>query len=108
MGYSSSEKLEIIGLVETPGLPVRRTLVQLGIPQARFYDGYRVTWKMVAMGAKTSSPNRSGSGTRFPRQRGQRLLSRRCKLMSYRRGNWPSDIPTRPGIWYRNRPFTDY
>ena len=41
MGYSSSEKLEITGLVATFGLPVRRTLVQLGIPQARFYDGYR-------------------------------------------------------------------
>ena len=41
MRYSSSEKLEIIGLVETSGLPVRRTLVQLGIPKATFYDGYR-------------------------------------------------------------------
>ena len=37
--YSSSEKLEIIGLVETSSLPVRRTLVQLGTPESTFYDG---------------------------------------------------------------------
>jgi putative transposase len=37
MRYPASEKLEIIRLVEQSSLPVRRTLVQLGIPQATFY-----------------------------------------------------------------------
>jgi len=41
MRYTASEKLEIIQLVEQSNLPVRRTLVQLGIPKSTFYDWYR-------------------------------------------------------------------
>ncbi len=41
MRYTASEKLEIIQLVEQSSLPVRRTLVQLGIPKSTFYGWYR-------------------------------------------------------------------
>jgi len=41
MRYTASEKLEIVQLVEQSNLPVRRTLVQLGIPKSTFYDWYR-------------------------------------------------------------------
>src|SRR5204862_6672849 len=44
MRYPASEKLEIIRLVEQSSLPVRRTLIRLGIPRAifyRWYDRYR-------------------------------------------------------------------
>ena len=37
MRYSASDKLEIIRLVETSSLPVRRTLGVIGIPKSTFY-----------------------------------------------------------------------
>ncbi len=40
MRYPSSEKLEIIRLVERSHLPVKRTLAQLGIPRTSFYRWY--------------------------------------------------------------------
>ncbi len=40
MRYPSAEKLEIIRLVETSHLPVRRTLDQIGIPKSTFYSWY--------------------------------------------------------------------
>jgi putative transposase len=40
MRYSAFEKLEIIGLVEQSSLPARRTLRQLGVPPATFYNWY--------------------------------------------------------------------
>jgi len=40
MRYPASEKLEIIRLVEQSALPVRHTLVKLGIPRATFYRWY--------------------------------------------------------------------
>jgi transposase-like protein len=40
MRYPAAEKLEIIRLVEGSHLPVRQTLVKLGIPPATFYRWY--------------------------------------------------------------------
>jgi hypothetical protein len=40
MRYLACEKLEIIQLVEQSHLPLRRTLVKLGIPRATFYRWY--------------------------------------------------------------------
>jgi transposase-like protein len=40
MRYRASEKREIIGLVESSSLPVRRTLDRLGIPKSTFYGWY--------------------------------------------------------------------
>ena len=40
MRYPASEKLEIIRLVEQSSLPARRTLGQLGVPPATFYNWY--------------------------------------------------------------------
>ncbi len=40
MRYPATEKLEIIRLVESSHLPVRRTLQQLGIPRSTFYAWY--------------------------------------------------------------------
>jgi putative transposase len=40
MRYPATEKLEIIRLVEGSSLPVRDTLVKLGIPRATFYRWY--------------------------------------------------------------------
>ena len=40
MRYRAVEKLEIIRLVEQSPLPVRHTLVRLGIPRATFYRWY--------------------------------------------------------------------
>ena len=40
MRYPAAEKLEIIRLVETSPLAVRRTLAQIGIPKSTFYAWY--------------------------------------------------------------------
>src|SRR5262245_2286521 len=40
MRHPAAEKLEIIRLVETSPLPVRRTLAQIGIPRSTFYAWY--------------------------------------------------------------------
>jgi putative transposase len=40
MRYAASEKHEIIRLVETSPLPVRKTLAQIGIPKSTFYTWY--------------------------------------------------------------------
>lgn len=40
MRYPSSEKLEIIKLVEQSHFPIKRTLDKLGIPRSTFYRRY--------------------------------------------------------------------
>ena len=60
MRYPACEKLEIIQLVEHSHLPVRRTLVKLGIPRAtfyRWYDLYR-TGGPDALGDRSPRPDR--------------------------------------------------
>jgi transposase InsO family protein len=41
MRYTQSEKMEIIRLVETSDLPVKRTLEELSIPRSTFYRWYK-------------------------------------------------------------------
>ena len=43
MRYPAAEKLEIIRLVQQSPLPVRHTLVKLGVPRATFYRWYDAT-----------------------------------------------------------------
>jgi transposase InsO family protein len=60
MRYPASEKAEIIRLVETSHLPVRRTLAKLGIPRAtfyRWYDLYR-NGGPEALGDRSPRPDR--------------------------------------------------
>ena len=40
MRYSQAEKMEIIRLVETSNLPVKRTLEELDVPRSSFYRWY--------------------------------------------------------------------
>jgi putative transposase len=40
MRYSQAEKVEIIRLVETSALPVKRTLEELDVPRSSFYRWY--------------------------------------------------------------------
>src|ERR1700726_1676806 len=57
MRYPACEKLEIIQLVEHSHLPVRRTLVKLGIPRATFYRWY----DLYRTGGPDALGDRSGS-----------------------------------------------
>ena len=60
MRYPTSEKLEIIRLVERSHLPVRRTLDKLGIPSTtfyRWYDRYRAFGE-VGLEDRNSGPGR--------------------------------------------------
>jgi transposase-like protein len=40
MRYSQAEKMDIIRLVETSDLPVKRTLEELDVPRSSFYRWY--------------------------------------------------------------------
>ena len=98
MRYPACEKLAIIQLVEHSHLPVRRTLVKLGIPRAtfyRWYDLYR-TGGPDALGDRSPRPDRvwnrfltwcasGSSGSRSTRRRS-------------RRANSPCASPTRKAI----------
>jgi transposase-like protein len=57
MRYRAVEKLEIIRLVEQSPLPVRHTLVKLGIPRATFYRWYD---RYSRGGASSLATDRSG------------------------------------------------
>ena len=41
MKYSYAEKYEIIRLVESSHLSVRKTLIQIGVSKSSFYEWYR-------------------------------------------------------------------
>jgi len=60
MRYPASEKAEIIRLVETSHLSVRRTLEKLGIPRATFYRWYELhrTGGPEALGDRSPRPDR--------------------------------------------------
>ena len=60
MRFPSSEKLEIIRLVEASALPVRRTLEKIGIPRATFYRWYDLyqTGGPDALNDRHPKPNR--------------------------------------------------
>ena len=66
MRYPSSEKLEIIKLVEQSHLPAKRTLDKLGIPRTTFYRWYD---KYLAGGVEAledKSPQPSRVWNRIP------------------------------------------
>ena len=54
MRYSSSEKMEIIRIVEDSELSVRQTLKEIGIHRSTFYNWYRLYLKdgMEGLGPK--------------------------------------------------------
>jgi hypothetical protein len=60
MRYPSSEKLEIIRLVEQSHLPVKQTLDKLGIPRSTFYRWYDLyqTGGVDALEDKAPMPTR--------------------------------------------------
>jgi len=67
MRYPTSEKLEIIRLVERSHLPIRRTLDKLGIPRAkRPIVGMTASRSTALRRLKTVLPNHHGLGTLFP------------------------------------------
>jgi len=74
MRYPTTEKLEIIRLVEQSHLPVRRTLAKLGISRPTFYRWYDLYRRF---GERGLEDRRSGSGrvwNRIPEEvRGQIL-----------------------------------
>jgi transposase InsO family protein len=66
MRYPASEKAEIIRLVETSPLPVRRTLEKLGIPRATFYRWYDLYQKGGPQALEDRSPRPTRVWNRIP------------------------------------------
>src|ERR1700747_785801 len=74
MRYPSSEKAEIIRLVEQSPLPVRRTLAQLGVAKSTFYLWYEryLAGGTTALEDRRPSPRRSWN--KIPAQIEQAVL----------------------------------
>lgn len=73
MRYSSSEKLEIIRLVESSQLPVRRTLAELDVARSTFYSWYRCYTEGGYEGLKNRRPGPRRFWNRIPEQEKQRI-----------------------------------
>ena len=90
MRYPTSEKLEIIRLVERSHLPVRRTLDTLAISSPtfyRWYDRYQAFGE-AGLEDRTSGPGRVWN--RIPDDiRQQRSWRWPWTSRNYRRVNWP-------------------
>ena len=66
MRRSTSEKLEIIRLVENSDLGVKRTLEELGINRSTFYEWYRNYLEHGFEGLKPKIPNRKSFWNKIP------------------------------------------
>ncbi len=66
MRYPTSEKLEIIRIVEQSHLPVTRTLDKLGIPKTTFYRWYDRYLALGEAGLKDRSPHPGKVWNRIP------------------------------------------
>ena len=66
MRFTASEKLEIIRLVETSDLGVRRTLQELGIHRSTFYNWYRRYLSDGLAGLQPRRPERKHYWNRIP------------------------------------------
>ena len=66
MRRSASEKLEIIRIVESSELGVKRTLEELGINRSTFYEWYRNYLEHGFEGLKPKIPNRKSFWNKIP------------------------------------------
>lgn len=66
MRYTQAEKLEIIRLVETSDLPVKRTLAELGVPRSTFYRWYERYRLAGAEGLAAQQPGPRRFWNRIP------------------------------------------
>jgi transposase len=74
MRRSSSEKMEIIRIVEGSELGVKRTLEELGISRSTFYEWYGSYLKKGIEGLKPRSPKRNKFWNRIPEKQRQQVV----------------------------------
>ncbi len=74
MRYPTSEKLEIIRIVEQSHLPVTRTLDKLGIPKTTFYRWYDRYLALGEAGLKDRSPHPGKVWNRIPDEVRDRIV----------------------------------
>ena len=66
MRYSQAEKMEVIGVVEESAMPVRHTLLMLGINRSTFYKWYRRYAENGYDGLEDSTPRPKKFWNRIP------------------------------------------
>ena len=74
MRYAQAEKLETIRLVEGSDLPVKQTLVQLGVGRSTFYEWYRRYLDEGPNGLAARPSQRRRFWNRIPDLERQRLV----------------------------------
>jgi transposase-like protein len=74
MRYPATEKLEIIRLVEQSHLSVRRTLVQIGVPPAKFYRWYDLSQSGGPEALEDRSPRPKRVWNRIPDEVRERIV----------------------------------
>ena len=74
MRYKSSEKREIIELVERSSLSVRRTLDRLGIPKSTYYGWYERYREGGDAALEDARPNSGKAWNRLPARIRQSIL----------------------------------
>ena len=88
MRYTQAEKMEIVRLVETSELSVKRTLAELGIPRSTFYGWYRRYSEdgYAGLANRSSQPRR---GIAFPMRSRSMWSTWPSSNPRNRRVNWP-------------------
>jgi len=74
MRRSTSEKMEIIRIVEESELGVKRTLEELGISRSTFYEWYRRYLEQGYEGLKPKIPKRKSFWNKIPKRERQKVI----------------------------------
>jgi len=74
MRYSSSEKFEIIRLVEQSSLPVRQTLLRLGIRKSTFYNWLKRYYEAGIDGLEDRKPGSRQVWNKLPQDQQDKLI----------------------------------
>ena len=104
MRYPSSEKLEIIRLVEHSHLPAKRTLDKLGIPRTTFYRWYDKYLDGGVAALEDKAPKPSRVWNRIPDDMRRRIVDLALESRTCHPGNWRYALPIRSAILYQKLP----
>ncbi len=88
MRYCASEKFEIIRLVEQSSLPVRQTLLRLGIRRSTFYNWLKRYQLNGVDGLDNRKPCPGSVWNKLPAPNQAAIIKLAWENQNYRHGNW--------------------
>ena len=108
MRYAAAEKVEIIRLVEQSPLPVRRTLIQLGISRATFYRWYQRYRARGAVALADGQPAPRRVWNKLPEAVVAAIIELALQEPELRRASWPRRSSTSSSTLSRKLRSTGY